>query len=104
METRLTLVVSLFIHPGREAEFEQFESAAAAIMQRYAGKIERRIACASQAGQDRPHELHIVTFPDQQSFDRFRSDADLAALADLRARAIRETTVWPGVDLPPFGE
>ncbi len=104
METCLTLVVSLFIHPGREAEFEQFESAARAIMRRYGGRIERRIGCTPQAGRNQPHEVHIVTFPDEHSFDRYRSDADLNALADLRARAIRETMVWRGADLPTSAE
>jgi antibiotic biosynthesis monooxygenase (ABM) superfamily enzyme len=103
METRLTLVVSLFIHAGHEAEFEQFETAAAAIMRRYGGRIERRIACARQAAQDLPHEVHIVTFPDEQSFSHYRSDPDLHALVDLRARSIRGTTVWAGTDRAVFG-
>ena len=42
------------------------------------------------------------TFPDQQSFDRYRADADLKALAELRASAIRQTIVWVGKDLPAF--
>lgn len=101
MASMLTLVVSLYIHAGREAEFEQFESAAAAIMRRYGGEIERRIRCTPNAGANPPHEVHIVTFPDQQSFAWYRADSGLLALAELRARAIRETVVWPGTDLPP---
>ncbi len=69
-------------------------------MRRYGGRLERRIGFASSA--DQPHEVHIVTFPDRQSFERYRADADLQALAELRARAIRQTTAWVGTDLSSF--
>jgi hypothetical protein len=102
MPTKLTIVASLFIHPGREAEFEQFETAAQSIMQRYGGRIERRIGFPASADLGQPHEVHIVTFPDQPSFERYRIDADLQALAELRTRAIRNTTAWIGNDLRAF--
>ena len=91
MPTKLTIVAALFINPGREAEFEQFETAAESIMRRYGGRLERRIGFAGRK-PDHPHEVHIVTFPDQQSFERYRTDADLQALAELRTRAIHHTT------------
>ena len=49
MENKLIIVAALFIHPGREAEFEQFETAAESIMRRYGGRIERRIGFAASA-------------------------------------------------------
>jgi uncharacterized protein (DUF1330 family) len=102
MPAKLTIVAALFIHPGREAEFEQFETAAESIMQRYGGRLERRMGFPAVADSNQPQEVHIVTFPDQQSFDRYRTDGDLQALAELRARAIRHTTVWIGSDLSSF--
>jgi uncharacterized protein (DUF1330 family) len=102
MQQKLTIVAALLIHPGREAEFEQFETAAESIMRRYGGSIERRIGFAASADPDQPQEVHIVTFPDQPSFERYRADPDLQALAQLRARAIRHTTIWIGNDLSTF--
>jgi uncharacterized protein (DUF1330 family) len=102
MEEKPIIVAALFIHPGREAEFEQFETAAESIMRRYGGRIERRIGLAASADTNQPHEVHIVTFPDRQSFERYRADTDLQALAQLRARAIRDTTIWIGSDLSAF--
>ncbi|MGO9451250.1 MAG: hypothetical protein ACLQDV_09445 [Candidatus Binataceae bacterium] len=101
MDSQLTLVVALHIHPGHEAEYEQFESAAARIMSRYGGRIERRIRRTAPAA-DTPYEVHLVTFPDPQAFERYREDAELKGLAEMRARAIRATIVWSGVDLPTF--
>src|SRR5712692_8533717 len=102
MRNGLTLVVSLFIHPGRKADFEEFERSASNIMSRYGGKIERRISLPSHDDPSQPDEVHLVSFPDQDSFDRYREDPEVQALDDLRARAIRQTIVWQGVDSPPW--
>jgi class 3 adenylate cyclase len=102
MPNQLVIVASLFVYPGQEAAFEQFESAAESIMQRYGGRIERRIGFPVGADPAQPHEVHLVTFPDRQSFERYRVDADLLALAELRARAIRQTTAFIGSDLAGF--
>jgi|HubBroStandDraft_5_1064220.scaffolds.fasta_scaffold61215_2 uncharacterized protein (DUF1330 family) len=102
MPNKVTIVAALFIHPGREADFEQFEAAAESIMRRYGGRLERRIGFPASAHQERPHEVHLVTFPDQASLEGYRADAELQALAELRARAIRQTTTWIGSDLSSF--
>lgn len=96
------MISVLHIHQGREAEFEQFETEAARIMARYGGAIDRRIRVAPADGQDLPYEVHIVSFPDDRSFREYRRDSDLQALAALRSRAIRETVIWSGTDLPGF--
>lgn len=95
----------LFLHPGARAEFEQFESRAAAVMERHGGRIDRRIAVGSVGGvadPARPDEVHLVTFPDRESFARYRTDPEMNALAELRARAIRKTVVWEGTEVPAF--
>jgi antibiotic biosynthesis monooxygenase (ABM) superfamily enzyme len=100
---RLTLVAALYLHPGREAEFVEFETAAAEIMQRYGGTTERRIGVAPSSGENLPCEVHILSFPDERSFQGYRTDPELEALRDLRALAIRETLLWFGTELPAYG-
>jgi antibiotic biosynthesis monooxygenase (ABM) superfamily enzyme len=101
MESKaVTMVAALYINPGKEAEFERFESAAAKIMRRHGGAITRRIRCAPSTDQSAPYEIHILDFPDAAAFASYRSDAELAAMAELRTSAIRQTTVWIGADLP----
>ena len=103
MTKRLTLIAALYLHPGREAEFGQFEAAAAKIMQRYDGTIERRIGIAPSSGENLPYEVHVLSFPDEWSFQTYRTDPDLEGLRDLRALAIRETVLWFGTELPAYG-
>ena len=103
MNTGLTRVVLLFLHADRQAEFELFESTAAQIMKRHGGRIERRIRCAHAADDAScPDEVHVVTFPTDAAFERYRDDPELLALAPLRASAIRQTIVWSGAEAPPF--
>jgi hypothetical protein len=112
----LTLVALIYLHPGSRDAFERFETAASRIMARYGGSIERRIrfaaagetASAGTAGAsgfaaaEIPDEIHLVRFPDAAAFARYRDDAELRALAELRTSAIRETVVWRGEEAPPF--
>ena len=104
----VTLVALLYLHAGRRAEYERFESAASRVMRRHGGRIERRIELSGDAapppaaGPIPPDEVHIVTFPDAASFARYRADPELLALAELRAAGIRETVVWQGSEGPAF--
>jgi uncharacterized protein (DUF1330 family) len=94
----LTLVVLL--HVGDPKEFERFERRASSIMARHGGRIERRIRTAIE--DDAPDEVHVVTFTSENDLEAYLQDPELAALAELRQRAIRRTEVWRGNDLPPF--
>ena len=97
MSSGIILVVSLFIHAGREAEFRQFETEAARIMKRYGGQIERVIrSTVSALSGVAPHEIHIVSFPSMERFDAYRGDAELAKLAPLRQAAIARTEIIIG--------
>jgi antibiotic biosynthesis monooxygenase (ABM) superfamily enzyme len=103
MNPRLILVVSLFIHAGREAEFRQFETEAARIMKKYEGRIERVIRPTTPAPSDAvPYEIHIVSFPSLERFEAYRGDADLTGLAPLRQAAIARTEVIMGKEGEPY--
>ncbi len=100
---KVVLVVSLFIHSGRETEFSQFETEAARIMKRYGGQIERVIRpTASMPSGTVPHEIHLVSFPSTERFEAYRGDADLAQLASLRQAAIARTEIVFGEEGDPY--
>jgi hypothetical protein len=104
----VTLVALLYLHAGREVEYERFESAASRIMGRHGGRIVRRIKLASTPGVPssgsaaQPDEVHVVEFVDAPSFDSYRADPEIRALAELRATAIRDTVVWQGSEADAF--
>jgi uncharacterized protein (DUF1330 family) len=97
------LVASLFIHPGREVEFHQFETAAARIMKRYGARIEHVIRpLATMQPTSAPYEIHIVSFPSMKRFEAYRADSDLAKLAPLRQSAVARTELVIGEAGEPY--
>lgn len=103
MNSGLILIVSLFIHPGRELEFRQFETEAAHIMKKYGGQITQVIRPTVSGQPDSsPYEIHIVSFLTLESFEAYRGDPDLATLAPLRQAAIARTEVIMGKEGEPY--
>lgn len=99
----IVVIVSLFMHPGREEQFRQFETAAARIMRRYGGRIERAITPRpGPPGEPVPHEIHVVSFRDLAGFEAYRRDAELATLASLRQGAIARTEIVIGDEAEPY--
>ena len=100
----IVLVVSLFVHPGRETELHRFETEAARIMRRHGGRIERVIRPTGPAPEgSRPHEIHVVTFASAAAFEAYRADPEIRALGPLRESAIARTDVTMGVEVEPYG-
>jgi uncharacterized protein (DUF1330 family) len=96
-------VVALFVQPGREVEFHEYEAVAARVMQRYGGGIERVIRTGEASrGDSQPYEVHIVTFPGQRELDDYRADPELARLMPLRQASILRTEIVIGVDAEPY--
>jgi len=104
MNRPITLVAALFINTDRHAEFASFETQATEIMSRFGGRIDRRFGCLNKDDPSVPDEVHLVSFPDEDSYNRYRESSEIKALASLRAVAIRKTVVWRGTELPAFGE
>ncbi len=87
-------VVLLYLHPGGEAGLDSFELAAAEVMSRHGGRIESRVRIDRKGDPSQPDEVHVVTFPDEEAFHRYRKDPATLAMAERRAAIIRETVVW----------
>jgi|GEM_PF-626895 len=102
MSSPFVVVAALWVVPGRHEDFARFETSALSIMARHGGSLSRRLAIGDRTGADAPSELHLVTFPNREAYEAYRSDPELAALAELRSRAIVRTVIWEGVELPPF--
>jgi hypothetical protein len=101
----IVLLVELFIHPGRAAEFRRFETAAARIMRRHGGRIDRVIRPTGPPQDGAlPHEIHLVSFASAAGLEAYRADAELQALAPLRESAIARTEVTVGTEGEPYSD
>ena len=101
----LYILVRLWIHKGREAEFEAYERKVSRIMARYGGVIERaiRTSKAPDDGSDEPFEVHVLKFPSRDLYDAYRDDAERRSLSDERAGIITNTDILVGTPGPTYG-
>lgn len=100
----MTLVVILTIRPGAVEAFRAFEQAAARIMARHGGAIERAVAIPPAEPGAALKEVHVVTFPSPQAFAAYRADPALLALAPRREASIVATEILVGEEGPTYGE
>jgi uncharacterized protein (DUF1330 family) len=101
----LYILVRLWIHEGRETEFEAYESKVARIMARYGGVIERaiRTSKASEEGSDEPFEVHVLKFPSRELYDAYLNDAERRSLSGERAGIITNSDILVGTPGPAYG-
>jgi uncharacterized protein (DUF1330 family) len=99
-------VATLTVRPGMAEAFRAYEHAAARIMAKHGGAIERVIVERPQSGVVADHplrEVHIVTFPSDEAFAAYRADPELVALAAQRDACIADTQILVGSDGPRYG-
>lgn len=92
----VSLVVSLWLKSDDVAAFESFERAAARVMAKHGGRIDRVVRRAETERGDGPFEVHVVSFPDWMSFDAYRADPAFKALLPQRERLVARTEIWRG--------
>ncbi len=97
----MLLVALLTVRRAALAEFRRYEHAAATIMARHGGAIERAVVL--DAGDPASlRELHLVRFPDADAFAAYRADAALGDLRELREASVLATELWPAEDGPRY--
>jgi hypothetical protein len=102
-QQRTVLVVILTVRRQAVAEFELFEKRAAAVMSRHGGRIERVVRSGEGDQENTFREVHVVSFPDDVSFDAYRRDLELAALRSLREQSIVSTEIIRGSEREAYG-
>ena len=103
--SHLYILVRLWVHEGREAEFEAYEHKVSRIMARYGGVIERAIRTSrtSDDGSDEPFEVHVLKFPSRDHYDAYRDDAERRSLSGERAGVIAKADILVGTPGPAYG-
>lgn len=75
--------------------FRDYETRAVRIMREYSGSLVSAFRPdVEHSSGDEFHEVHILEFPSINEFRRYRSDAALAELPQLRSKAIASTKLY----------
>jgi len=99
---RIVVVATIVVRVSATDAFHEFEREAAQIMRSHGGRIERTVTIPPEPGAHTFREVHVITFPFEESWGGYRADPRLAALADLRDSAIVATHVLVGDPGPDY--
>lgn len=90
----------IYIIPGQEAVFEQFEQVAIPLIARYNGKLVFRLRPDANAyigkSAEKPYEIHLVEFLDEQDFEDFKLDEERKKFLHLKEQSIRASVMIMG--------
>ncbi|MBO9153984.1 DUF1330 domain-containing protein [Chitinophaga sp. GCM10012297] len=93
----------VYIHPGMESTFGEFESVALPLVDRYNGKLLLRIRPEENsmiAGTlERPYEVHLVSFKSEADFERFKADPSREGMLHLKDLSVRKMVLIRGMAL-----
>lgn len=90
----------IYIEPGEEKSFDQFESIAIPIIAKYNGKLLLRVrpddSSFIEPGVERPYEIHLVGFDAEEDFQRFMRDEERNSVLHLKDRSIKSSVLIRG--------
>lgn len=103
MNERHILVVSLWLKNNDVSAFEAFERHAAKAMATFDGRVERAIRLSgAESDNDRPFEIHIVSFPSAAAFQMYRQSAEARNLAPMREAVLLKTVIVAGTEVKTY--
>ncbi|MBX2916499.1 MAG: DUF1330 domain-containing protein [Cyclobacteriaceae bacterium] len=90
----------IYIIPGQEEVFEQFEAVAIPIISKYNGKLLFRVRPDVNAFigpySEKPYEIHLVEFLSEQDFENFKRDDERKQFLHLKEQSIRTSMMIIG--------
>ncbi|WP_212006662.1 DUF1330 domain-containing protein [Chitinophaga sp. HK235] len=93
----------IYIHPGKEETFHQFEDLALGLLEKYHGKLLLRLRPSQEqliAGeQEMPYEIHLVSFATEKDFDAFKQDKEREHFLHLKDASVSKILLIQGAAL-----
>ena len=93
----------VFVKEGKEAVFHQFEDFVIPLINKYNGRMIYRVRPAESsfvsALEERPYEIHFVSFDSGQDFQNFMRDDSRLNYIHLKDESVKSTVFIKGVKL-----
>ncbi|HCX24010.1 MAG: DUF1330 domain-containing protein [Flammeovirgaceae bacterium] len=93
----------IYVIPGQENVFDQFESVAIPIISKYNGRLTLRIRpddnSVIESSIEMPYEIHLVEFDQEQDFLDFMKDEERKQFLYLKEQSIRSSVLYKGEKL-----
>jgi uncharacterized protein (DUF1330 family) len=90
----------IYIKPGQEGAFHQFEEVAIPIILNYNGRLLIRIRPDSpsfiESNLEKPYEIHLVAFDTEQDFQNFQQDEERKKFLHLKEQSVQSVLLIKG--------
>lgn len=83
----------IYVNPGCESIFDEFESLAIPLISKYNGQLllRTRPGTVIESNIEVPYEIHLVSFKSADDFERFKQDDTRKSFIHLKEQAVRES-------------
>ena len=90
----------IYIIPGQEKVFDEFEAVAIPCIAKYNGKLLFRVRPSESSfieyEVEKPYEIHLVEFNNEQDFENFKRDDERKKFLHLKEQSIRSSIMIIG--------
>jgi hypothetical protein len=102
-QTKVTMIYItqlIYIVPGQEKVFDQFEDVAIPLISKYNGRMLVRVRTNETSfigpHPDKPYEIHVVEFDSELDFQNFGRDEERKKFLHLKEQSIRASVLYKG--------
>jgi len=93
----------IYIREGQEDVFHQFEEIAIPTISKYNGRLLLRIRPNDNSfieySVEKPYEIHLVEFDNEQDFGNFKQDRDRIKYLHLKEQSVKASILYLGKKL-----
>lgn len=93
----------IYLHPGKEQSFHEFEGGVFPLLGKYHGELLLRIRPQSDgvvnASIEVPYEIHFVRFKSEEDFLRFSRDEERERILHLKRNSVRSVLLVKGTSV-----
>jgi hypothetical protein len=90
----------IYIKPGQEEVFDQFEAVAIPIIAKYNGKMLFRLRPSEadfiECDVEKPYEIHLTEFVSEADLQNFMKDEERKRFLHLKEQSIRSAVLYRG--------
>jgi uncharacterized protein (DUF1330 family) len=93
----------IYINPGQENVFQEFEDIAMPAILKYNGRLLLRIRPEENSFIenliDKPYEIHLVEFDSEKGFENFSQDEERKRFLHLKEQSVKASILYVGKKL-----
>lgn len=90
----------IYIKPGKEKVFQEFENHAIPLMEKYSGKLIQRLRPEASAFVDgeepKPYEIHVISFDSETKLKEFMKDDTRLEFKHLKEESVESILMFKG--------